>query len=85
MEKKLQGNFLDILKNTLAEMPEGKIDFRGPTDEFVSVIFINGDILLIDSTWGAGNDQLQRIYDWQTGTCVIKDLSPDEKKTLETK
>jgi hypothetical protein len=84
MKKTEQGNFVEILKNTLAEMPEGKIDFRGPGDEFVSVIFIDGDILLIDSTWGTGNDQLQRIYDWETGTCVIKDLTADEKKTLET-
>jgi hypothetical protein len=85
MEKMEEGNFVEILKNTLSEMPEGKIDFRGPADEFVSVIFIDGDILLIDSTWGTGNDQLQRIYDWQTGTCVIKDLTAEEKKTLETK
>jgi hypothetical protein len=85
MEKTEQGNFVEILKKTLAEMPEGKIDFRGPADDFVSVIFIEGDILLIDSTWGTGNDQLQRIYDWETGTCVIKDLTADEKKTLETK
>lgn len=85
MEKMEQGNFVEILKNTLSEMPEGKIDFRGPADEFVSVIFIDGDILLIDSTWGTGNDQLQRIYDWQTGTCIVKDLTPEEKKTLETK
>jgi hypothetical protein len=85
MEKTEQGNFVEILKNTLAEMPEGKIDFHGPADEFVSVIFIDGDILLIDSTWGTGNDHLQRIYDWQTGTCVVKNLSTEEKKTLETK
>ena len=85
MEKTEQGNFVEILKKALAEMPEGKIDFRGPTDEFVSVIFVDGDILLIDSTWGTGNDQMQRIYDWETGTCIIKDLTPDEKKTLETK
>ena len=85
MEKTEQGNFVEILKKTLAEMPEGKIDFRGPADEFVSVIFIEGDILLIDSTWGTGNDQLQKVYDWETGTCIIKDLTPDEKMTLETK
>lgn len=85
MEKTEQGNFVEILKKTLAEMPEGKINFRGPADEFVSVIFIEGDILLIDSTWGTGNDQLQKVYDWETGTCIIKDLTPDEKMTLETK
>ena len=84
MEKTVEGNFVEILKGALADMPEGKIDFRGPTDGFVSVIFIKGDILLIDSTWGTGNDQLQRIYDWETGTCVIKDLTSEEKKTLET-
>jgi hypothetical protein len=84
MEKTEQGDFVEILKKALAEMPEGKIDFRGPTEGFVSVIFIDGDILLIDSTWGAGNDQLQRIYDWKTGTCVIKDLASEEKKALET-
>jgi hypothetical protein len=84
MEKTEQGDFVELLKKALAEMPEGKIDFHGPTDGFVSVIFIAGDILLIDSTWGTGNDQLQRIYDWKTGTCVIKDLTAEEKKALET-
>jgi hypothetical protein len=84
MERTEKGNFVEILKKALAEMPEGKIEFRGPTDGFVSVIFIDGDILLIDSTWGTGNDQLQRIYDWKTGTCVIKDLTSEEKQALET-
>jgi hypothetical protein len=83
MERTEQGDFVEILKKALAEMPEGKIVFRGPTDGFVSVIFIDGDILLIDSTWGTGNEQLQRIYDWKTGTCVIKDLTSEEKKALE--
>jgi hypothetical protein len=85
MEKRVQGNFVEILKKTLADMREGKIEFLGPTDEFVSVIFIGGDILLVESTWGTGNDELQRIYDWGTGTCLIKDLTPDERKVLETK
>src|SRR4030042_6022168 len=84
MEKTVQGNFLEILKKVLAEMPEGKIDFLGPTDEFVSVIFIGGDILLVDSTWGTGNDELQRIYDWEAGTCIIKDITGEERKVLET-
>jgi hypothetical protein len=84
MEKTEQGDFVEILKKALAEMTEGKIEFRGPADGFVSVIFIDGDILLIDSTWGTGNDQLQRIYDWKTGTCVIKDLTTEEKEALET-
>jgi hypothetical protein len=84
MEQTVRGDLVEILKKALAEMPEGKIDFLGPTEGFVSVIFIAGDILLIDSTWGTGNDQLQRIYDWKTGTCVIKDLTSEEKKALET-
>ncbi|MCJ7662624.1 MAG: hypothetical protein MUO24_00115 [Desulfobacterales bacterium] len=85
MEKTIAGNFVEILKESLAEMPEGKIEFLGPADEFVSVTFIEGEILLVESTWGTGNDEIQRIYDWKTGTCVIKDLTPEEKKILETK
>jgi hypothetical protein len=85
MEKKIQGDFIDILKNALAEMREGKIEFRGPTEGFVSVIFIEGDILLIDSTWGTGNDELQRIRDWKNGTCILKDITPEERKILVTK
>jgi len=84
MEKKVEGNFVEILKQTLVEVPEGKIEFLGPTEGSVSVIFIKGEILLVDSTWGTGNDELQRIYEWETGTCVIKDLSAEEKRTLET-
>ena len=85
MEKMIQGDFVEIIKKALAEMPEGKIEFLGPTEGFVSVIFIEGDILLIDSTWGAGNDELQRIYDWGSGTCVFKDITPEERNVLETK
>ena len=85
MEKTVQGNLVEILKKTLDEMPEGKIDFLGPTEGVVRVTFIGGEILLVDSTWGTGNDELQRIYDWEAGTCVIKDLTLDERKVLETK
>jgi hypothetical protein len=84
MEKNVQGNFAEILKKALAEMPEGKIDFLGPMDGSVSVVFIQGDIILVDSTWGTGNNELQRIYEWETGTCVIKDISHEERKVLET-
>jgi len=85
MEKTEQGNFVEILKKSLAEIPEGKIEFRGPQEGFVSVTFIEGEILLVESTWGTGNDEIQRIYDWAIGTCVIKDLTPEERKILETK
>jgi hypothetical protein len=84
MEKNVQGNFAEILKKALAEMPEGKIDFLGPMDGSVSVVFIQGDIIFVDSTWGTGNNELQRIYEWETGTCVIKDISHEERKVLET-
>jgi hypothetical protein len=85
MEKTVQGNFVEILKKALVEIPEGKIEFRGPTEGFVSVTFIEGEILLVESTWGTGNDELQRIYDWKTGTSVVKDLTLEERKVLETK
>jgi hypothetical protein len=85
MEKTIQGDFAEILKNALADMREGMIEFRGPTEGFVSVIFIEGDIRLIESTWGTGNDELQRIHDWKEGTCILKDITPEERKILETK
>lgn len=85
MEKMAQGNFVEILKKTLIEIPEGKIEFRGPQEGSVTVTFIEGEILLVESTWGTGNDELQRIYDWETGTSVIRDLKPEERKILETK
>jgi len=85
MEKTVGGNFVEILKKAQVEMKEGKIEFLGPTEGSVSVIFAEGDILHVDSTWSTGTDELQRIYEWQTGTCVISALTPEEKKTLETK
>jgi hypothetical protein len=85
MEKTVEGNFVEILKKAMVEIPEGKIEFRGPTEGFVSVTFIEGEILLVESTWGTGNDELQKIYDWETGTSVIKDLTLEERKVLETK
>jgi hypothetical protein len=85
MEMTAQGNFVEILKKTLIEIPEGKIEFRGPQEGSVTVTFIEGEILLVESTWGTGNDELQRVYDWETGTSVIRDLTPEERKILETK
>jgi hypothetical protein len=85
MEKTIQGDLVEILENALAEMREGKIEFSGPTGGVVSVTFIEGDILLVDSTWGTGNDELQRIHDWKEGTCILKDITPEERKILETK
>lgn len=84
MEQKSEGNFVEILKKALVEVPEGKIDFLGPEEGSVSVIFIQGEILFVESTWGTGNDELQRIYEWEEGSYVIKDLSAEEKRTLET-
>jgi len=85
MERTAQGNFVEILKKTLIEIPEGRIEFRGPQEGSVTVTFIEGEILLVESTWGRGNDELQRIYDWETGSCVIRDLTLEERKILETK
>lgn len=80
-----QGNFVDILQKALRELPEGKIEFSGPGGGFVSVTFIEGDIQFVESSWGTGNEELKRIYEWKSGTCFIKDLTPEEKKILETK
>ncbi len=85
MERTAQGNFVEILKKTLIEIPEGRIEFRGPQEGSVTVTFIEGEILLVESTWGRGNDELQRIYDWETGTSIIRDLTLEERKILETK
>lgn len=85
MEMTAQGNFVEILRKALVEIAEGKIEFHGPQEGFVTVTFIEGEILLVESTWGTGNGELQRIYDWETGTSVIRDLTPEEKKILETK
>ena len=85
MEKNLEGNFAEIFKQAMSDMSEGKIEFLGPEDGVVSVTFLDGKVILIDSTWGTGQDELQRIYDWGTGSCVIKDLTPEEKMILETK
>jgi hypothetical protein len=85
MELTAQGNFVEILKKTLIEIPEGRIEFRGPQEGSVTVTFIEGEILLVESTWGTGNDELQRIYDWESGSSVIRDLTPEERKILETK
>lgn len=84
MEQKSEGNFVEILKKALVEIPEGKIEFLGPTEGSVSVIFIQGEIFFVESTWGTGNDELQRIYEWETGSYRIKNLSAEEKRTLET-
>ena len=85
MEKTVEGDLVEILNKALAEIPEGKIDFHGPSDGVVSITIMDGKVILVDSPWGTGQDELQRIYDWKTGTCVIKDLTAEEKKVLETK
>lgn len=83
MNKTIQGNFSEILKEVLLETGGGKIDFQGPSGGFVSVTFMNGKILAVDSTWGTGKNELQKIYEWESGSCVISELTPEEKTVLE--
>ncbi len=61
----------------------GRLIFMGPDGGVVRVAFIDGKIKEVDSTWGVGAKELERIKKWKEGNVIAKDLNEKEIEKLK--
>ena len=81
-QKSIQANFEKILEKAINEKFTGSLVFLGPNGGIVRVVLIDGRIKHIDSTWGYGKSELEKIKIWGQGTCLIKTLTDKDKETF---
>ncbi len=81
-QKSIQANFEKILEKAINEKFTGSLVFLGPNGGIVRVILIEGKIKHIDSTWGYGKGELEKLKLWVSGTCLIKNLNEKDKETF---
>ncbi len=81
-QKSIQANFEKILEKAINEKFTGSLVFLGPNGGIVRVVLIEGKIKHIDSTWGYGKGELEKIKIWGQGTCLIKTLTDKDKETF---
>jgi len=81
-QKSIQANFEKILEKAINEKFTGSLVFLGPNGGIVRVVLIDGKIKHIDSTWGYGKSELEKIKVWGQGTCLIKTLTDKDKETF---
>jgi len=81
-QKSIQANFEKILEKAINEKFTGSLVFLGPNGGVVRVVLVEGKIKHIDSTWGYGKNELEKIKLWKQGTCLIKTLTDKDKETF---
>ncbi len=80
----IRGDFLAILRKAVDEEFTGRLEFLGPNNTgIVRITMINGNIYQIDSSWGFGRVEINRIIEWGSGECRIKKLSEKEVEELK--
>jgi hypothetical protein len=79
-QKSIQANFIKVLEKALNEKFTGSIVFMGPSGGVVRIVFINGAIKHVDSTWGYGINEIEKLKIWGAGTCLIKELTHKDKE-----
>ncbi len=81
----LRGDYLAILNKAAEEGITACLIFMGKEMGVVRVFMVDGQIRKIDSTWGVGRNELDRILEWRNGMCRIKTLTPEEIEELKEK
>ncbi len=61
----------------------GRLIFIGPEGGVVRVAFIDGRIKEVDSTWGVGSKELEKIKKWKEGNVIAKELNEKEIEKLK--
>ncbi|GEM_PF-1442510 len=79
----IKGDYFSILNKAAEEGLTACLIFLGRDMGVVRVCMLDGHIRKIDSTWGVGRKELQRILQWKNGLCRIKGLSPKEIEELK--
>ncbi len=78
-QKSIRANFMQILRKAMEEKFTGRLIFMGRDGGVVRVTLIDGEIKQIDSTWGFGKSELEKLKIWGSGLCLIKSLTNEEK------
>ncbi|MCS7244928.1 MAG: hypothetical protein RMJ38_02210 [candidate division WOR-3 bacterium] len=81
-QKSIQGNFLKILEKAINDKFTGSLVFLGPNGGIVRVVLIDGNVKHIDSTWGYGKSEIEKIKIWAQGSCLVKTLTNKDKETF---
>ncbi len=79
-QKSIRANFMQVLKKAIEEKFTGRLIFMGRDGGVVRVTLIDGEIKQIDSTWGFGKSELEKLKLWGSGLCLIKGLTSEEKE-----
>ncbi len=79
-QKSIRANFMQILRKAMEEKFTGRLIFMGRDGGVVRVTLIDGAIKQIDSTWGFGKSELEKLKIWGSGLCLIKGLTSEEKE-----
>ncbi|MCS7245535.1 MAG: hypothetical protein RMJ38_05360 [candidate division WOR-3 bacterium] len=82
----IRGDFLSILWKAVDEEITGRLEFLEPKGSgIVRISMINGNIYQIDSSWGFGRSEINKILEWKVGECRIKKLTESEIEELKQK
>ncbi len=79
----VRGDYISILNKAAEEGLTACLIFLGKDMGVVRVCMLDGHIRKIDSTWGVGRKELNRILEWKSGLCRIKSLTPSEIQELQ--
>jgi len=78
----LRGDYASILNKAAEEGLTACLIFLGKDMGVVRVCMLDGHIRKIDSTWGVGRNELNRVLEWKNGLCRIKSLTQSEIEEL---
>ncbi len=79
-QKSVRANFMQILRKAIEGKFTGRLVFMGKDGGVVRVTLIDGEIKQVDSTWGFGKGELEKLKIWGSGLCLIKNLTNEEKE-----
>lgn len=71
-------DFQSTIFNAIKTKFTGRLIFVRPEGGVVRVVFIEGKIKDVDSTWGYGPNELERIKEWKEGSVITKEISEKE-------
>ncbi len=71
-------DFQEAILNAINSKFTGRLIFIGPEGGVVRVVFVDGKIKEVDSTWGFGSNELEKLKVWKEGNVLTKELSEKE-------
>ncbi|MCX7948070.1 MAG: zinc ribbon domain-containing protein [candidate division WOR-3 bacterium] len=74
----MKSDFQSVIFNAIKTKFTGRLIFVRPEGGVVRVLFVEGKIKDVDSTWGYGSKELERIREWQESSVITKEISEKE-------